>query len=157
MSSKEWQDVEIGDPVKSGKLFPSVTVRVNNINGRMFSSWAPWKTLPTISSTKTQEYRFTTILSNNRVGVQHVVFLDDDYSCQLDLSKDQSEIAKRLDEDIVTNSVNHPPKIKIQTDGDLMFFDSQTIHKIMPPHNDGWLYTFELKYTGKQPEPYNAN
>lgn len=151
MSSQEWQDVESNDMVTSELLYPTVTVRTHLVQGLSYSWWTPWRVLPTPSKSQSPEYRFTCLLSNQRSGVQHVVFVDDDYTCDLDLSQPSATVAKQLDDSIIDQSINRPPKLKIQTDGDVMYFDHHTIHKIMPAHSDGWLLWFELKYTSTEP------
>lgn len=147
LETREWRAIEDSEEAKSGKIVPTITTRIGLIRGNHGYDFPIWRgRIKTVEDTL-PEYHFTVLMSSVPGGVQHRLFIDDSFSCDIDDTLPPLTTQKILDEAVTVSTINNPPKLKIQIDGELWVYNHSTLTKLMPPHEDGWLYMFDLKYS----------
>lgn len=147
MESDEWKNIEESRPFKDGEIVPTITTIIRRV-GMGDTRTLPWRNAAV--SGESPYYQFFLTISNARSGVQDIHVVDDQivFTPKADVSA-----CDALQDTMNASWVSQPPRATTHSQGEILFFDENTIHRPMATTDYGWMYSFTLTYSTRKPIP----
>ena len=147
MGSSEWKSIEESDSFKSEAIVPTITTTVRRRSmGEV--RVLPWRNAAV--SGESPYYQFFLTISNTRAGIQDIHVIDDQI---VFIPKLTESAYDALQNTMNERWVSQPPRATTHSQGEILLFDENTIHRPMAITDYGWLYTFTLTYSTRKPIP----
>jgi hypothetical protein len=146
MDTAEWNDIEGSQAFVSGEIVPTVTVDVTHIKPTATPKKLRWTNQRVIGNTP--YFGFLCTVTSMGCGVVDTAVISE--AVTVSVKPDQAP-NDALDEELQRLWTPTPPHVSVFSHNEILYVNEDAIILHYAPFSDGWMCTFKLEYSTKQP------